>query len=93
MPRVLVSDQVSDRGLEILKSAPGLEVVYKPGLKEAELQAEIPGFDALVIRSGSKVTAKVLATNVFERAGTQWWMVLHHGSPVMGPPADEPPVQ
>ncbi len=39
------------------------------------------------------VKAKVLSTNVFERAGTQWWMVLHHGSPVMAPPADEPPVQ
>jgi SnoaL-like domain len=39
------------------------------------------------------VTAKVLSTNVFARAGTQWWMVLHHGSPVMAPPTDEPPVQ
>jgi hypothetical protein len=37
--------------------------------------------------------AKVLSTNVFARAGTQWWMVLHHGSPVIAPPADEPPVQ
>jgi D-3-phosphoglycerate dehydrogenase len=73
MPRILVSDTVSDRGLEILKSSPGLEVTYKPGLKEAELAAEIAGFDALVIRSGSKVTAKVLegATNlkVIGRAG------------------------
>jgi len=60
MPRILVSDTVSDRGLEILKSSPGLEVTYKPGLKEAELAVEIKGYDALVIRSGSKVTAKVL---------------------------------
>lgn len=39
------------------------------------------------------VKAKVLSTNVFARAGTRWWMVLHHGSPVMAPPGDEPPVQ
>ena len=60
MPRVLVSDTISDKGLEILKSSPALEVTYKPGLKEAELAAEIPGYDALVIRSGSKVTAQVI---------------------------------
>ena len=60
MPRVLVSDSVSEKGLEILKSAPGLDVTYRPGLKEDELAKEIAGYDALVIRSGSKVTAKVI---------------------------------
>lgn len=39
------------------------------------------------------VKAKVLSTNVFELAGTRWWMVLHHGSPIMAPPGDEPPLQ
>jgi hypothetical protein len=39
------------------------------------------------------VKAKVLSTNIFERAGTRWWMVLHHGSPVIAPPGDEPPLQ
>lgn len=71
--RVLVSDTLSEAGLAILKSAPGIEVVYKPGLKEAELAAAIPGFDALVIRSGSKVTAKVIEAakglKVIGRAG------------------------
>ena len=71
--RVLFSDTLSEAGLAILKGAPGLEVVYKPGLKEAELAAAIPGFDALVIRSGSKVTAKVIEAakglKVIGRAG------------------------
>jgi D-3-phosphoglycerate dehydrogenase len=58
--RILVSDTLSEAGLAILRSAPGTEVVYKPGLKEAELADAIRGFDALVIRSGSKVTAKVV---------------------------------
>jgi len=37
--------------------------------------------------------SKVLATNVFERAEGKWWLVLHHGSPVMSPPMEEPPLQ
>jgi ketosteroid isomerase-like protein len=35
----------------------------------------------------------VLATNVFQRAGNKWLAVLHHGSPVIAPPGDEPPLQ
>ena len=37
--------------------------------------------------------SQVLATNVFERVGQKWWLVLHHGSPVVQPPDDEPPLQ
>jgi D-3-phosphoglycerate dehydrogenase len=58
--KVLVSDKLSDAGLEILRGFPGLEVDYKPGLKEDELREIIGTFDGLVIRSGSKVTAKVI---------------------------------
>lgn len=44
------------------------------------------GYDG-VLRS------QVLATNVFERGGGQWLMILHHGSPVVAPADDEPPLQ
>jgi len=38
--------------------------------------------------------SQVLATNVFERVGQKWMMILHHGSPVMQPSSnDEPPLQ
>jgi ketosteroid isomerase-like protein len=38
--------------------------------------------------------SQVLATNIFERIGQKWLMVLHHGSPVMQPASDEePPLQ
>lgn len=41
-----------------------------------------------------KMSSRVLATNVFERAQNRWWMVLHHGSPVLAPPqSGEPPLQ
>jgi ketosteroid isomerase-like protein len=37
--------------------------------------------------------SQVLATNVYERVGQKWWLVLHHGSPVMQPAEDDPPLQ
>ena len=58
--KVLVSDKLSDSGLQILRASPGVSVDYKPGLSEDELAAAIGDYDALVIRSGSKVTAKVI---------------------------------
>jgi ketosteroid isomerase-like protein len=35
----------------------------------------------------------VLTTNVFEKVGNEWFMVMHHGSPVMEPPGSEPQLQ
>jgi D-3-phosphoglycerate dehydrogenase len=73
MAKVLVSDSLSKEGLEILDKASGIELVNKPGLSEDQLTAEIPPYDALVIRSGSKVTARVIEAaqnlKVIGRAG------------------------
>lgn len=62
MPRILVSDSLNKEGLEVLENAQrlGVEFAYKPGLKEDELAAAIVDYDGLIIRSGSKVTAKVI---------------------------------
>jgi len=71
--KVLVSDSIAEAAIQILKSKTGLEIDYSPGLKEDALAAKIPGFHALVIRSGSKVTAKVIEASttlkVIGRAG------------------------
>lgn len=73
VPKVLVADPVSQRGVEELSSGGALEVVVKTGLPEAEILKIIPEFSALVVRSQTKVTAAVLeaATNlkVVGRAG------------------------
>lgn len=73
MAKVLVSDSLSKEGLEFLSKAEGIELVNKPGLSEEELAQTIPGFDGLVIRSGSKVTARVIEAattlKVIGRAG------------------------
>jgi len=37
--------------------------------------------------------SQVLTTNIFERAGGEWLMVSHHGSPVLAPAGSEPQLQ
>ena len=39
------------------------------------------------------VTARVQATNLFERRDGGWYLVHHHGSPVYEPDAEGPPPQ
>jgi len=71
--KVLVSDNISPKGVEILKKA-GLEVDVKTGMKPEELKACIGEYDGLVIRSATKVTAEIInaAANlkVIGRAGS-----------------------
>ena len=55
MPKVLVLDNLSEEGVEILRAA-GLEVDVRPPMKPAELAAVIGGYDGLVVRSATKVT-------------------------------------
>lgn len=72
-PKVLVADPISQRGIEELGSGGVLEVTVKTGLSEAELLSIIPDYEALVVRSQTKVTAAVLAAagklKVVGRAG------------------------
>ena len=60
--RVLISDSLSDAGLAILKGAKGIEVDYQPTVhKDVEkLKSAIKSVDAIVIRSGTKLTADVI---------------------------------
>ncbi|MCX7724354.1 MAG: phosphoglycerate dehydrogenase [Thermodesulfovibrio sp.] len=71
--KVLVSDSISPKGIEILKKA-GFEVDVKTGLKPEELKAIIGEYDALIIRSATKVTAEIIEAahklKVIGRAGT-----------------------
>ena len=70
--KILVSDPLDQEGLDIL-TASGFPVDVKPGLTEDELCAIIGDYECLIIRSGTKVTPKVLdaAVNlrVIGRAG------------------------
>jgi len=61
MIRVLVSDKLAPEGLEALRSERDVEVDVKTGLTNAELAGIIGEYDGLIVRSGTKVTADVLA--------------------------------
>ncbi|MCX6691235.1 MAG: phosphoglycerate dehydrogenase, partial [Methanoregula sp.] len=56
--KVLVSDPLAEEGLEILRKACDVDV--KTGLKEDELCGIIGDYDALLVRSGTDVNAKVI---------------------------------
>lgn len=70
--KVLVADSISSKGVEILKNA-GLEVDVKTGLKPDELKEIIKEYDALIIRSATKVTTETIESadklKVIGRAG------------------------
>jgi D-3-phosphoglycerate dehydrogenase len=57
--RILVADKLAEEGLEFLKQNKA-DFDTKIGLKEDELAATVGDYDALIVRSGAKVTAKVL---------------------------------
>ena len=57
--KVLISDRLSPQGVEIFKRS-GLEIVVKTDLSPEGLVGEIPGYEGLVIRSGTTVTASVI---------------------------------
>jgi len=58
--KVLVSDKLSEGGVAILSRAPGITVDVKTGLTEDQLCEIIGEYDALVIRSATNVTKRVL---------------------------------
>jgi D-3-phosphoglycerate dehydrogenase len=63
MPKVLVSDPIDQVGIDILSQVAQVEI--KTNLSPEELVRAIPEYDALMIRSGTRVTKEVI------EAGTQ----------------------
>jgi len=59
-PKVLVADPVSDRGIAELQEGGIIDVTVKTGLKEDQLLEIIGEFDGLVVRSQTKVNARVI---------------------------------
>jgi len=69
--RVLVADKIATEGLTLLRQVADVDI--RTGMSEAELRAAIAPYDALVVRSESRVTAAVIAAGthlqVIGRAG------------------------
>ena len=71
--RVLVSDPLSKKGLEILERAKNLRVDVKPGLSPEELKKIISEYDGIIIRSETKLKGDLIEAGerlkVIGRAG------------------------
>jgi D-3-phosphoglycerate dehydrogenase len=61
MLKILITDKLAQEGIDLINAAEGVEPVVKTGISEDELAQIIGDYDGLIIRSGTKVTAKVLA--------------------------------
>jgi D-3-phosphoglycerate dehydrogenase len=59
-PRVLIADPLSPAGQEILRGGGRTEVVVRDAISAPELLASIADFDAVVVRSRTKITREVL---------------------------------
>ncbi|MBM3323190.1 phosphoglycerate dehydrogenase, partial [candidate division WOR-3 bacterium] len=70
--KVIISDPIAPEGVKMLKDA-GLEVDERPGLPPEELVKAIAAYDAIIVRSATKVTADVInagtSLKVIGRAG------------------------
>jgi D-3-phosphoglycerate dehydrogenase len=60
MKKVLIADSLDKEAVEQIKQIKTLEVTVKTGLDEAGLVQIIPDFNAIVVRSATKVTRKVI---------------------------------
>lgn len=73
MIRILVADRIAEDGLARLRAAPETSVDVRTGLSEDDLDRAIGDYDGTIIRSGVKITAKVLSSpgrlRVIARAG------------------------
>jgi D-3-phosphoglycerate dehydrogenase len=59
-PKVLIADQIAQRGIEELSRDGALDVSVETKLSEAKLTEIIPKFAALIVRSETQVTANIL---------------------------------
>lgn len=70
--KVLAMDKTAEEGLKIIREA-GIGVDSKAGLSEEELVKIIPDYDALIVRSETKVTPKIIEAGkklkIIARAG------------------------
>lgn len=73
MKRILLADPLDKEATEKLTSIPEFEVTIKTGMDEAELIKTIPGFNAVVVRSATKLTRPVIESagglEIIVRAG------------------------
>jgi D-3-phosphoglycerate dehydrogenase len=58
--RVLLADQIAPEGVRVLEDAAGIQVDDRAGIDAGELEAVVGEYDALIVRSRTRVTARIL---------------------------------
>ena len=73
MKKILISDPLSNKGLELLGKVKNVKYDIKPGLSPEELGKIIPEYDAIIVRSETKLGSKIIEAaarlKVIGRAG------------------------
>lgn len=59
--KILIADKLSKVGIDWLKQQNDVEIGIQPGLKPEELAKIVGEYDGMIIRSGVKVTADIIA--------------------------------
>ncbi len=71
---ILICDGLDESGLSLLRAVPGVRVDVPEQLDAEAIKATLPGYDAMIVRSRTKVNAKMIADaprlKVIGRAGT-----------------------
>lgn len=71
--KILVSDPLGDGGLDVFKNQPQLKVDVRTGLKAGELKKIVADYDAIIVRSGTRLTKDIIQAakrlKVIGRAG------------------------
>ena len=64
--KVIVTDEIAEKGLELLENDPRVQLDVRLGLETSELRGLIGDYDAIITRSGTQVDAELLshATNL-----------------------------
>jgi D-3-phosphoglycerate dehydrogenase len=70
MVSILVADEIAEEGVMYLRNQPGYRVEVRTGLKEAALCECVGEFDAVIVRSATKITRPVFeATQQLKAVG------------------------
>jgi D-3-phosphoglycerate dehydrogenase / 2-oxoglutarate reductase len=59
--RILVADALSEKGIHALKEVPQFSVDVNVGLKEEQLLGIVADYDAILVRSATKINQKLIA--------------------------------
>ncbi len=59
--KVIVTDEISEKGLLLLQQDPRIDLDVRLGLSKAELYAAIGDYEAIITRSGTQVDAELLS--------------------------------